>query len=88
MFQNVRYSNGRPCHITLPFEYRTPKLSSFHVLGIQKVTVTMQVQNANNGANLFLVFLVTWSLGLAVQNHILALMNLFFWSSGFGLESC
>ena len=27
MVQNVRYSNGPPSHVTLPFEYRTPILS-------------------------------------------------------------
>ena len=35
--QNVRYSNGPPNNVTLPFEYLTPILSSlwFKVLGIQ-----------------------------------------------------
>ena len=29
MVENVQYSNGLPSHMTLPFEYRTPILSSF-----------------------------------------------------------
>ena len=39
MVQNVRYSNGPPSHMTLPFEYRTPVLSSIQVFSIQMVTV-------------------------------------------------
>ena len=27
MVQNVRYLNGLPSHVTLPFEYQTPTLS-------------------------------------------------------------
>ena len=38
MVVNVRYSNGQPSHITLPFEYRTPILSS-----IQMVTVLIML---------------------------------------------
>ena len=42
MVQNVRYSNGPPSHVTLPFEYRTPILPGIQmnlVFGIQMVTV-------------------------------------------------
>ena len=39
MVQNVRYLNGLPSHVTLPFEYLTPILSSIQVFGIQMVTV-------------------------------------------------
>ena len=42
MVQNVRYSNGLPSHVTLPFEYRTPKLCGNQMnLGIQMVTVEL-----------------------------------------------
>ena len=34
MVQNVRYSNGQPSHVTLPFEYHTPIM-----YGIQMATV-------------------------------------------------
>ena len=40
MVQNVRYSNGPPSHVTLPFEYRILILSGIQVFGIQMVTVT------------------------------------------------
>ena len=44
MVQNVRYSNGPPSHVTLPFEYGTPILpysdeSGIQVFGIKMVTV-------------------------------------------------
>ena len=42
MVQNVHYLNGLPSQVTLPFEYRTPILSSIQmnlVFGIQMVTV-------------------------------------------------
>ena len=42
MVQNVRYSNGPPSHLTLPFEYQTCILSGesgIQVFGIQMVTV-------------------------------------------------
>ena len=35
--QNVWYSTGLPSHVTLPFEYLTPILSSIQVFGIQMV---------------------------------------------------
>ena len=39
MVQNVQYSNGPPIQVTLPFEYRTPMLSSIQVFGIQMMIV-------------------------------------------------
>ena len=39
MVQNVRYSNGPPSLMTLPFEYLTTKLSGIQVFGIQMVTI-------------------------------------------------
>ena len=44
MVQNVWYSNGRPSHVTLPFQYRTHHVqysdeSGIQVSGIQIVTV-------------------------------------------------
>ena len=36
---NVKYLNSSPSHTTLPFEYRTPKLSGIQVFGIQSITV-------------------------------------------------
>ena len=47
MVQNVHYLNGLPSQVTLPFEYRTPILSSIQmnlVFGIQMVTVFINVQ--------------------------------------------
>ena len=43
MVQNVKYFNGPPSHVTLPFEYRTPILSGIHMFGIQMVTVLLLV---------------------------------------------
>ena len=39
MVQNVQYLNGRPRHVTLPFEYWTPILSGIQVSSIQIVTL-------------------------------------------------
>ena len=39
MVQNFWYLNGPPSHMTLPFEYQTPILSSIQVFGIQMDTV-------------------------------------------------
>ena len=36
------YLNVLPSHVTLPFEYQTPKLSGIQVFGIQIVTVLVQ----------------------------------------------
>ena len=47
MVQNVRYLNGPPSHVTLPFEYRTPTLSGIQVFGIQMVTVIFWPQPNN-----------------------------------------
>ena len=40
MVQNVRYWNGQPSHVTLPFEYGIPILSAIQEFGIQIVTVS------------------------------------------------
>ena len=37
MVQNVWYLNGLPSHVTLPFEYRKPILSSIQVFSIQRL---------------------------------------------------
>ena len=48
MVQNVRYTNGLPSHMILPFEYRTPILSGIQVFGIQMVTVVEFVDKRVN----------------------------------------
>ena len=51
MVQNIRYLNGRPSHMTIPFDYRTPEVSgiesSIWMYGIQMYVTTKSffVQN-------------------------------------------